>query len=59
MDGQTGGRMDGGMIWIIKWLLARLERCWGETTARVDEGKDGQLLSAWSVVGWTYVWGKS
>ena len=41
MDGQTGGRMDGGMTWIIKWLLARLERCWGETTARVDEGKDG------------------
>ena len=24
-----------------KWLLARLERCEGETTATVDEGKDG------------------
>ena len=39
-----------------KWLLPRLKRCGSETTARVDEGKDGWLLSAWSVVGSTYVW---
>ena len=39
-----------------KWLLARLERCEGETTARVDEGKDGWLLRACSVVGSTHVW---
>ena len=41
-----------------KWLLARLERCEGETTARVDEGKDGWLLRACSVVGSTHVWWK-
>ena len=34
-----------------KWLLARLERCEGETTARVDEGKDEWLLRACSVDG--------
>ena len=57
LNGRTNGWTDGPRDDLDnKWLLARLERCEGETTARVDEGKDGWLLSAWSVVGSTYVW---
>ena len=57
LNGRTNGWTDGPRDDLDnKWLLARLERCEGKTTARVDEGKDGWLLSAWSVVGSTYVW---
>jgi len=35
-----------------KWLLARLERCEGETTARVGEGKDGSMVVECVVGGW-------